>query len=93
MAGERGLRPQSLGMNKLHMLTEKQLLELFRSGNFTIAYHDNQDCSVYEGRYKDYEDLPDIKGALHNDSGYTDGYTPSIVYILVKALKGKTLSI
>lgn len=74
-------------------MTEKQkkkVIEILRSGDFTIAYHDNQDPWLYEGRLE-YDDLPE-DGGIPLD-GWTDGYIPIEVELLVKALGGNTETI
>ena len=75
-------------------MTEQDLIKLLKSGNFTIAYHGNQEGCIYEGRIDNYNKLP-VDGEPIDDSypwAY-DGYLPYIVRALVKALGGKALSI
>ena len=66
-------------------MTEKKIIELMKSGDFSLMYHDNGYCTIHKGHIK-YEDsetgvieLPDKEF----------GYVPSEVVLLVKALKGK----
>ena len=70
-------------------MTRNKILELLRSGNFTIAYHDNQCCLLYKGHHE-YDNLPskEIEMPL-----FGEGYTPPEVELLVEALKGKVVSI
>lgn len=72
-------------------MNEQTLIKLLQSGNFTIAYHDNQCCSLYKGKHK-YEDLPENSVYEFDDLGQS-GYTPMVVEKLVKALGGKVDSI
>ena len=65
-----------------------KIIQLLKSGDFTVAYHDNGVCSIYKGKHK-YEDLPD---SIYEPDD-TDGYAPEIVELLVKALGGKIDSI
>ena len=69
---------------------EHQIMELLKSGDFTIAYHDRGDCSLYKGKY-DYKSLP--KKSVAEFCGDHNGYCPEIVEILSKALGGATDSI
>jgi hypothetical protein len=71
---------------------EKEVKELLRSGDFTIAYHDNGQCSLYKGRHK-YDDLPKEEFASFDMNDNYNGYAPAIVVFLVKALKGRCESI
>jgi hypothetical protein len=69
-------------------------LKILKSGDFTILYHDNGQCDLFEGKYDSYEDVPEgvepIQEFYSNDS---EGYCPDIVSLLTKALGGKTYSI
>lgn len=72
-------------------MNKKQIIELLKSGDFTIAYHDNGVASLYKGRHK-YENLPEDEldvGTLFEQ----EGYCPGEVALLVKALGGRTESI
>lgn len=66
------------------------IIELLKSGNFTIAYHDNQSPSLYEGRhtYEELEDKEEIQLEI-----FDGGYVPDIVCYLVEALGGRSTSI
>lgn len=72
-------------------MEEKEVIELLRSGNFTVAYHDNDAPCLYKGKWK-YEDLEEEKEEVVI-SCMTDGYCPYIVELLVKALGGVTDSV
>ena len=63
----------------------KKVVELLRTGNFTIAYHDNQSPSLYKGKL-DYDQLENKKEI--DLEGVGDGYCPQIVCLLVEALDG-----
>ena len=71
----------------------KKVIELLRSGNFTIIYHDNQCCSLYKGHVKIDDIEEDAKTEFEFDDLGQDGYLPSVVQALVKALGGKSDSI
>ena len=71
-------------------MKEKQIIDLLKSGNFTIAYHDSEYCCLYKGKLK-YEDLPEDGEVAEFDD--VNGYIPDIVELLVKALGGKSDSI
>lgn len=70
-------------------------MELLKSGNFSVHYHDNGSGSIYENRFE-YEDFQDMEGndrspgrevfEFGNDE---QGYLPYIVKLLVEALGGK----
>ena len=72
-------------------MCEKEIIDLIKSGDFTIAYHDNEYCCLYKGKLK-YEDLPEDKEVYEFDNADSEGYIPEVVDFLVKALKGKVLS-
>lgn len=72
-------------------MKEADIIKLLKTGNFTIAYHDNESPSLYEGKWK-YEQLESKNEIDTNDYG-RHGYCPHIIYLLVKALGGKTDSI
>ena len=80
-------------------MKKKDLLDLFKSGNFTIITWDNGDYSVYKGRFKRENMKTDGDGEYINqpifeDCGtYVNGYMPEIVALLCQALGGKTDSI
>lgn len=80
-------------------ISEKKLIELFKSGNFTICYWDNETPTLYEGKWdrnKEYarDEYETMNKAEINFPMYDmRGYLPDIVYLLVKALGGKSDSI
>jgi len=79
-------------------MSDQQLIELFKSGNFTIVYWDNTVPSIYKGKWDinqesekdDYEEMNKHEVDF-NDWG--DGYCPKIVELLAEALGGKSDSI
>ena len=71
-------------------MTEGAILELLRSGDFTIAYHDYAAPCLYKGKLE-YDDLPEKE--LLDLGGFQNGYIPEVVYWLVKALNGETETI
>lgn len=73
-------------------MKDKEILELMRSGNFTIAFHDYSRGSFYKGRHE-YEDLPEKEEFEFDLHDGFKGYAPEIMILLVKALKGKIDSI
>lgn len=70
----------------------KELIKLLKSGDFTIAYHDNGVCSVYKGRHQ-YDDLPEKEDWEFDMNDNYNGYAPAIVCYLIQALGGKCESI
>lgn len=80
-------------------MNEKQLVELFKSGNFTIVYWDNEEPTIYKGRWNyhkeqekdDYETME--KSRIDYPMYDMGGYCPDIVALLTKALGGKADSI
>lgn len=73
----------------------KQVIELLQSGNFTIQYNDNCQCTLLKGKKKEY--LSEIKTShisLEIDMDNNEnGYVPFIVDLLTEALGGKTTTI
>lgn len=76
----------------MRSMTNKKIIELLKSGDFTIAYHDSGEPTLYKGRHK-YDDLPNESIDFVPDYHGTNGYVPPLVDLLVKALGGKTDSI
>lgn len=80
-------------------MSKKKLLELFRSGDFTIIYWDKEEPTLYQGKWDinkeskrdEYETMnkSQIVYPMYN----MRGYCPDIVALLGEALKGKTDSI
>lgn len=76
-------------------MKKKKLIETLKSGNFTIAYHDNCFCTLHIGKFT-YDELPtDKHGELisKHTFGEYDGYAPDEVKLLAEALGGKVVSI
>lgn len=71
-------------------MTKKKVIEILKSGDFTIAYHDSDYCDIYMGKHN-YEDLPE-KPIKECEDKYI-GYIPEVVELLVKALGGKVESV
>jgi len=71
--------------------TQKQAIDLIKSGRFTIAYHDNGYACLYEGKY-DYEDLKEDSEVYTFEQNY-DGYISEEVFILIKLLKGNCVTV
>ena len=71
-------------------MNKNTIIKLLKSGNFTIAYHDSGECTLYKG-HKAYEDLPE--DGIADFGGQTDGYIEDVVELLVEALGGKTETI
>lgn len=69
--------------------TEKEIVQLLKSGDFTIAYHDNGYACLYKGRME-YEDLPDKEYYTFFGDG---SYTPEEVKLLIRALGGSSQSV
>ena len=72
-------------------MTKNEKIELLKSGNFTIAYHDDDYCCLYKGKF-DYDELPE-DGEITSFDGTTSGYISEAVEYLVKALGGSVISI
>ena len=72
-------------------MNKKKVVELLKSGNFTIAYHDSSSAWLYEGKLK-YEDLAE-DGECYDFSSQGFDYISEEVELLVKALGGKVVSI
>lgn len=66
---------------------ENEIIELLKSGKFTIHYHDNGSCSLYSGIHK--ESLPK-KSVAEFDMSESEGYLPPEVSLIVKALGGES---
>ena len=79
-------------------MSDKKLIELFKSGNFTIIYWDNQAPSVYKGKWNynkecEKDDYKEMTKAEIEFNDYEYGYCPKIVELLTKALGGKSDSV
>lgn len=71
-------------------MTKREIIELLKSGDFTIAYHDSGYCCLYQGKIP-YSKLPEE--SIKEFEGTTKGYIPCEVELLVVALGGKVSSI
>lgn len=77
-------------------MNEKDIIKLFKSGNFTIVYWDNECPTIYKGKWDineeyekdDYKEMN--KHEINIDMYDNNGYIPDIVDWLAKALDGKT---
>jgi len=80
-------------------MTKRKLLELFRSGDFTIVYWDRVAPSIYKGKWNIHKESKRDEYETMNKSEVVypfyemGGYCPDIVALLVEALKGKSDSI
>lgn len=68
----------------------KKILELLRSGNFSVVYTDNGECSLY-----DQKGITTANSSLYHsihefDNSEQNGYEPYIVTLLVTALGGES---
>jgi len=80
------------------MKENKKLLDLLKSGDFTIVYWESGCPTVYSGKWnkeKEYkrDDYETMNKSVVDFEDYGNGYCPQIVRILVKALGGKSDSI
>ena len=71
---------------------EQKIIKLLKTGNFTIAYHDNGYCCLYKGKHE-YDDLPEKEDYSFDMNDNFSGYAPAIVCHLAEALGGNTTSI
>ena len=82
------------------MKTDIEILEILRSGNFTLYFHDNDegawaiyDTFVDDNEIENWEEF-NKEHKLYEGTGYGNiGYAPEIAVLLVDALKGKIGSI
>lgn len=77
---------------------EKEVISLFRTGNFTIIYWDSGVPSVYKGHWdkrKEYDkdEYETMNKSEIDIANFDDGYCPEIVRLLTRALDGKSDSI
>lgn len=88
-------------VKKIFDFKQLRVIELFKTGNFSIHFHDSAYGSVYEGRYEydelndeDCEPKPEIKEVYEfNEYTNREGYLLDIINLLVTALGGKAGSI
>jgi len=75
-------------------MTEKELVSLLRTGNFTIVYWDHDEPTFYKGKWnidKEYEkdERAEMEQSVIDIAQYnTTGYLPDVVRWLTMALKG-----
>jgi len=80
-------------------MTKKKLIELLKSGDFTIMYWDREYPNIYKGRWNYYkEEKRDNyetmnKAQIEYPMYDMNGYCPNIVALLTEALGGKSDSI
>lgn len=60
---------------------KEEIIDLLKSGNFTLIYWDNESPSLYKGHWDKDEEYDRDEYATMNTSeikfeGYTSGYTP-----------------
>ena len=65
-------------------MKREKIIELLKSGDFTILYHDNGSCQLYRGK----SDYVHAKGHGVDFTGWSVGYIPVEVSHLVEALGG-----
>lgn len=71
-------------------MTDKKIIEILKSGDFTLAYHDHEYCNLYRGKFDDYSDL---KGKSIELNDPLCGYMTPEAVVLVAALGGKIVTI
>lgn len=78
------------------MRNQKKIIELLKSGNFSLYYHDSDNCTLHNGHISyeetDLEEYPENK-EVATLGDLTDGYLPDIVILMAKALGGKVGSV
>ena len=76
---------------------KKKVLELLKSGDFTIVFHDHDSATLHPGKIKyeqtDEESKKYVPSVYEFDDVYENGYASPEVVALVKALGGKVESI
>jgi len=80
------------------MYTEEKILNIIKSGDFTIVYWDRGIASLYEKKWNksdEYtrDDYGTMNKFLMKECEHEDGYLPEIVELLTKALNGVSDSI
>lgn len=78
--------------------SEEKIIEILKSGDFTIIYWDNGEATLYQKKWDKAEEFERDDYATMEKfrifySDWTSGYCPAIVELLVKALGGKSDSI
>jgi len=77
-------------------MNEEKIIELLKSGDFTIIYWDSGEATLYSKKWKkeeeferdDYETMD--KFIIEVSDHGNNGYLPQIVALLTKALGGKS---
>ena len=75
-----------------------EVVEILKSGDFTIIYWDNATPSLYKGKWEANEKYDGYydemgKAEILLDDFFDNGYCPAIVYLLTVALNGSADSI
>lgn len=74
----------------------KEIVNILRGGNFTIAFNDSIECELVKKKYSSYEKYADavVDGGYEDDSFNLQnaGYGEELVELLVEALRGKMVS-
>ena len=73
-------------MKHLKAKKRRKIVELLKSGNFTVSYSDIGICCIYEGKYE-HDNLPEIP--FHEFSCEMNGYMPVEMMLFIEALNGK----
>jgi len=71
-------------------MEREKVIELLKSGKFTIAYHDQGYCTIHKGKIS-YEETGDDQ--VRDCDNTFNGYIPEIVQLLTEALKGWVVSV
>ena len=69
---------------------KNRVIKLLKSGNFTLAFHDNGYFNIYKGKFDDYNDL---KGKPIEVDSWGYGYTTVESELLTEALGGRVVSV
>ena len=65
-------------------MTQKQVIQQMKTGDFTIAYHDNACAEFYKGKYE-YDNLPEKEDYAFNANH--DGYLPEVVILFITSIR------
>lgn len=71
---------------------ENKIIDLLKSGDFTLAYHDRGSCTLYKGKHE-YGEWKSKDLVYDFDGSDSYGYMPSEIELLVQALGGNCDSI
>lgn len=74
-------------------MSDKSVIKLLKTGNFTLIGQDSDNIEIYEGHIR-YDDIEkgDLSPVEYEDYG-GEGYVSALTLLLAKALGGKTDSI